>query len=61
LPAAGSALLRAVEWELDDEDAPDYSRQFAFLRDEAQEGPVRAEIHQRLQHLVTHHPLWHPL
>ncbi|MGC9238471.1 MAG: acetoin utilization protein AcuC [Acidithiobacillus sp.] len=61
LPAAGSALLRAVEWELDDEDAPDYSRQFAFLRDEAQEGPVRAEIHQRLQHLVTHHPLWHSL
>jgi len=60
LPAAGSSLLRAVEWELDDEDDPDYEYQFRSLRDEAREGPIRAEIRQRLQYLLAQHPLWHP-
>jgi len=59
LPAAGSALLRAVDWELDDEDAPDYERQFLVLRDAAREGPIRPEIQQRLKRLLADHPLWH--
>jgi acetoin utilization protein AcuC len=36
-----------VDWELDDEEAPDYERQFLVLRDAAREGPIRPEIQQQ--------------
>ncbi|MDD3761267.1 MAG: acetoin utilization protein AcuC [Acidithiobacillus sp.] len=58
LPAPGRALLEAVDWELDDEDAPDYSRQFERLDDLPCEGPIRAEIGERLRALFQEHPLF---
>ncbi|MBU2720653.1 acetoin utilization protein AcuC, partial [Acidithiobacillus ferridurans] len=58
LPASGQALLQAVEWELDDEDAPDYRQQFLSLEDAARPGPVRAELRERLDFLLHHHPLF---
>lgn len=58
LPEAGRALLEAVEWDLDDEDAPDYSRQFQYLDDLPLPGPLRPEVTARLDHLFHHHPLF---
>ncbi|MEY2343050.1 acetoin utilization protein AcuC [Acidithiobacillus sp. IBUN Pt1247-S3] len=58
LPEAGRALLKEVDWELDDEDAADYSRQFERLDDLPLEGSVRAEIAERLRRLLQQHPLF---
>ena len=58
LPATGQALLEAVEWDLDDADAPGYGQQFLMLQDTPQPGPVRAEIRERLDFLLHQHPLF---
>ncbi|MHB8314316.1 MAG: acetoin utilization protein AcuC [Acidithiobacillus ferrivorans] len=58
LPATGQTLLKAVEWELDDADAPDYGHQFLALQDTPRPGPVRTELRERLDFLLHHHPLF---
>lgn len=58
LPAAGQELLRSVDWELDDEDAPDYERQFHELEDLPLEGNIRSEIVDRIEYLLHQHPLF---
>jgi acetoin utilization protein AcuC len=58
LPESGCALLEQVDWELDDEDAPDYARQFRCLDDIPLEGPVRGDILDAVQLLLQQHPLF---
>jgi len=58
LPESGRRLLEQVEWELDDEDAPDYTRQFRRLDDLPLEGPVRGDILDAVQLLLQQHPLF---
>lgn len=58
LPVAGSALLRAVGWELD-EDEPHYARMFASRLDEAAPRPVRPEI-RALREALRRHPYLAP-
>ncbi|MFA7657408.1 acetoin utilization protein AcuC [Acidithiobacillus thiooxidans] len=58
LPDSGRALLEGVEWDMDDEDAPDYSRQFQYLDDLPLPGPLRSEVTDRLEYLFHHHPLF---
>lgn len=58
LPESGRTLLEQVDWELDDEDAPDYARQFRRLDDLPLEGPVRGEILDAVQLLLQQHPLF---
>jgi len=58
LPESGRTLLEQVDWELDDEDAPDYARQFRRLDDLPLEGTVRGEILDAVQLLLQQHPLF---
>ena len=60
LPGSGAALLRAVEWDLEDEEAPGYLAQFVHLEDAPREGPVRPEVLGALQQLFHEHPLFSP-
>lgn len=57
LPEAGSALLAAVEWDLDDEDAEDSQRLYSHLSDLPNEGPVRPQITELLNTLLKSHRL----
>lgn len=56
LPAAGAALLRAVDWDLD-EDADYFGTLFTHRCDEPLRGPVRSEIIASLDRLLHTHPL----
>ncbi len=60
LPESGVALLRSVDWELDDEEVPDYSDQFVHLEDLPRKGPVRPQVQAALQQLFQEHPLLSP-
>ncbi|MEW5791313.1 MAG: acetoin utilization protein AcuC [Pseudomonadota bacterium] len=60
LPDAASALLRAVNWELDDEDAEETERLYTHLSDLPNDGPVREEVRARVQRLLDSHPLLAP-
>ncbi len=55
LPSAGTALLRAVDWDLDD-DEDDNEWQFTRRLDPLTPGPVRPEVRARVDRLLTHHP-----
>ncbi len=54
LPESGAAALRAVNWDLD-EDESHYAQLFRSRIDEAQEAPVRAEV-LHLNQLLQLHP-----
>lgn len=56
IPASGQALLRDVDWDLD-EDEPWFESLFVSRLDPDRSGPVRAELHQRLERLFETHPL----
>jgi len=58
IPTAGQELLHSVDWELDDEDAPHYHRQFERLDDVPNPGPIRSEIPESLHRLWKRHPLF---
>ncbi|HKL76868.1 MAG TPA: acetoin utilization protein AcuC [Gammaproteobacteria bacterium] len=55
LPAAGRELLAEVDWDLD-EDEDWYPNLFVSRLDEAQRGPVHAEVSDALDWLHRHHP-----
>jgi acetoin utilization protein AcuC len=55
IPHAGRDLLRAVEWELD-EDASHYPGLFLSRLDSPCEGPIRPEVRTRVTQLLTEHP-----
>jgi len=56
IPAAGEALLRAVDWDLDEDE--DYFEDLFSLRfDLAQPGEVRGELRARVEQLLRRHPL----
>ncbi len=56
LPPAGAQLLRAVDWDLD-EDADYFGKLFTHRTDAPQPGPVREEIPAALERLLAAHPL----
>ncbi|SFM56776.1 acetoin utilization protein AcuC [Ectothiorhodospira mobilis] len=56
LPAAGRALLEAVDWDLMDEEEPQRARQLERRLDEAEPGGVRDEVRARVDRLLTTHP-----
>jgi acetoin utilization protein AcuC len=58
LPESGRDLLQNVVWDLDDEEAPDYSRQFFHLEDLPRPGPVRQAVTERIDFLLHNHPLF---
>ncbi|HQU16932.1 MAG: acetoin utilization protein AcuC [Chromatiales bacterium 21-64-14] len=58
LPAAGAALLREVDWDLD-EDAEYYDTLFTHRVDAPRNGPVRREVVAALDTLLAEHPLFH--
>ena len=57
IPAAGQALLRAVDWD-QDEDAEYFQNLFLRRLDEAQEGAIRPEIDAAVAGLLERHPLF---
>jgi acetoin utilization protein AcuC len=57
LPDAARDVLRAVDWDLD-EDEPHFERFFASRVDDALEGPVRPEVLGRVGRLLDRHPLF---
>lgn len=57
LPDAARDVLRAVDWDLD-EDEPHFERFFASRVDDALEGPVRPEVLDRVGRLLDRHPLF---
>jgi acetoin utilization protein AcuC len=56
IPAGGEALLRAVEWDLD-EDEDYFEALFTRRLDQAQPGAVRAGLRERVKGLLATHPL----
>lgn len=58
LPESGRDLLQNVVWDLDDDEAPDYSRQFFHLEDLPRPGPVRQAVTERIDFLLHNHPLF---
>ncbi|WP_019569643.1 acetoin utilization protein AcuC [Thioalkalivibrio sp. ALE11] len=56
LPEAGQALLREVDWDMDEEEEW-YDNLFVSRLDADRSGPVRAELEQRLERLFRTHPL----
>jgi len=56
IPAAGEALLRAVDWDLD-EDEQHFEGLFTRRLDLAQPGEVRGELRERVEQLLGTHPL----
>ncbi len=59
LPQAGRELLRAVDWD-QDEDEPHYASLFETRLDTPREGEIRPEIEARVRTLLDTHPLFHP-
>ncbi|MDH5545639.1 MAG: acetoin utilization protein AcuC [Gammaproteobacteria bacterium] len=57
LPSQAGDLLRAVEWDLD-EDEDYFSTFFQRRFDAAQEGEIRSEIRELIQRIGEHHPLF---
>ena len=57
IPDPGQALLRAVDWD-QDEDEDYFARLFTSRLDEDRSGPVRTEIEALLQRLDREHPLF---
>jgi acetoin utilization protein AcuC len=56
IPAAGEALLRAVDWDLD-EDEEYFEGLFTRRLDLAQPGEMRGELRERVEKLLDTHPL----
>ena len=56
IPAAGEALLRAVDWDLD-EDEEYFEGLFTRRLDLAQPGELRGELRERVEKLLDTHPL----
>ena len=56
IPAAGEALLRAVDWDLD-EDEDYFEGLFTRRLDPAQPGEVRGDLRERVEQLLGTHPL----
>jgi len=56
LPPGAQALLREVDWDLD-EDEDYFEGLFVRRLDRPQEGEVRVEVRDRLQSLIDGHPL----
>ena len=57
LPPEGRALLRAVDWD-HDEDDPWHEQLFRSRLDGRREGPIRLDVRQRLTTLLDTHPLF---
>lgn len=55
IPAAGEALLRSVDWDMD-EDEDYFEGLFTRRLDLAQPGEVRAELRERVGQLLDTHP-----
>jgi acetoin utilization protein AcuC len=53
IPAAGTALLRAVPWE-HDEDAADPERLYLSRTDAPADGPIREEVRALAARAATH-------
>ncbi|QKT04567.1 acetoin utilization protein AcuC [Ectothiorhodospiraceae bacterium 2226] len=56
IPAAGEALLRAVDWD-QDEDEDYFEALFASRLDPDRGGAVRDDVRARLERLLAHHPM----
>ncbi|MGM0553983.1 MAG: acetoin utilization protein AcuC [Pseudomonadota bacterium] len=56
IPAAGQALLREVDWDMDEEEDW-YDNLFVCRLDADRSGPVRPELTHRLERLFATHPL----
>jgi len=56
IPAAGEALLRAVDWDLD-EDEDHFEALFTRRIDPLRPGAVRPELRERVGQLFATHPL----
>jgi acetoin utilization protein AcuC len=57
IPADGEALLRSVEWDLDDGDEPGADWIYMRRLDPPCSGDVRAEVRGRVEDLLKGHPL----
>lgn len=57
IPSAGQALLRAVEWD-QDEDEDYFEGLFLSRLDPSYEGPVRPELDTLVEGLLARHPLF---
>jgi acetoin utilization protein AcuC len=59
VPREGEALLRAVEWDLDDPDEEDADREWLYTSrvDPPVHGTIREDVSSRVDALLGSHPL----
>lgn len=60
IPPQGQVLLRAVDWDMDEDDRH-FQRLFVSRLDEPREGEVRPQIDKAIRFLLDNHPLFQGL